>query len=176
MGQSFKTAEKVALFAKKKKIKYAFNPSSYLAQKGLNYLKKIITSCDILVLNKEEALSLLKSKKSINYLLKKLQKHSKIVVITEGKLGASAYDGEYKYTLYPRKTKVVETTGAGDSFASGFTAGIMLGKDVSYSLQLGYAEASSVIGHIGAKKDLISRKKANLIIKKKPCRITRRKL
>lgn len=175
MGLSFKTTEKLALYAKKNKISYTFNPSTYLASKGLAFLKKILKRCQILVLNEEEA-GLISKRKEIDSMLKKLQEYSRIVVITQGPKGAAAYDGETKYKLYPAKIKVVETTGAGDAFASGFTAGYILNKDVEYALRMGYAEASSVIEHLGAKRRLLTREQAENRILKKACRITKQRI
>ena len=62
-----------------------------------------------------------------------------------------AYDGQKKYSLIPHKLKVVERTGAGDAFASGFVAGQMIGKSIEESLKLGLEESESVIKHQGAK-------------------------
>ncbi|MBI2655196.1 carbohydrate kinase family protein [Candidatus Woesearchaeota archaeon] len=50
MGESFNTLEKLAEFAQKKKIKIAFNPSTYLAEKGKSYLKNILSRTELLVL------------------------------------------------------------------------------------------------------------------------------
>jgi len=49
---------------------------------------------------------------------------------------------------------VVETTGAGDAFASGFVTGIILGKDISYSMKLGMINAESLITGLGAKNKI----------------------
>ncbi len=171
LGQSFKTAEKIALYAKNKKIKFAFNPSTYLAQRGLRYLRNIINGCDVLILNKEEAMALTGSMKDINGLLKELQKHAKIVVITNGRKGAYAYNGITKYTVIPKDVKVVETTGAGDSFASGLVAGIIIKKDLEYALKLGAAEANSVIQHIGAKNKLLTLREAEAAVKRGAAKI-----
>lgn len=158
-GESFKTLEKLADYAKKKKIRVVFNPSSYLAKEGMNYLKRIISATDILVLNDEEA-GYLVGRGTINSMLRKLQRHVKIVIITRGHEGASAYNGISKYTIKPGKVKVVETTGAGDAFASGVLAGIIMRNDLEFALKLGQANAESVIKNIGAKNNLL---KANEI-------------
>lgn len=177
LSKSFETCEKIAEFAKKKGIPIAFNPSIYLAQKGMRGLHKIISACKLIVLNKEEAKAITgKKTENINALLKELQRHVLLAVITDGAKGAYAYDGKTKYTLHASKIKVAETTGAGDSFASGFLAGMILRNDVEYALQMGYAEASSVIQHIGAKEKLLTRKEAESLIKRKPCRIAKEKV
>ncbi|MBW2973753.1 carbohydrate kinase family protein [Candidatus Woesearchaeota archaeon] len=177
LGESFKTAEKIADYAKKKGIPVAFNPSLYVAKMGLKKLNKIISACHLLVLNKEEAKAITKSTSNVDVLLKKLQKHVPLVVITEGKKGAHAYNGINKYTLRISKQKIVETTGAGDSFASGVLAGIILNCDIERALQLGYAEAESVIQFIGAKERLLTRKQALKASKsKKLCKVIKKKI
>ncbi|MCH7902878.1 hypothetical protein IIC68_03935, partial [archaeon] len=59
------------------------------------------------------------------------------------------------YTINPRKLKVVDKTGAGDAFSAGFVAGLIKNKPIDFSLKLGVKEAQSVIGHVGAKNDLL---------------------
>jgi sugar/nucleoside kinase (ribokinase family) len=79
-------------------------------------------------------------------------------VITNRDKEVSAYDGEKFYSIIPHKLKVIERTGAGDAFASGFVAGQMIGKSIENSLKLGLEESESVIKHKGAKIGLIRRK------------------
>ena len=59
--------------------------------------------------------------KSKNY-LEKLQDIIPLVVVTDGAKGAIAYNGIKRYELKIPKTPIVETTGAGDSFAAAFIA------------------------------------------------------
>lgn len=174
-GESLKTLFKLADFAKRNKIRVIFNPSSYLAKQGMAFLKRIVDKCDILVLNKEEAQYLVGSG-DINALLKKLQRHVKLAVITDGPNGAFAYNGIYKYSIRPRKVRVVETTGAGDAFASSFLAGIILKRDVEYALQLGQANAESKIQHVGAKNGLLKAHEANEILRMHPVKVRKEKI
>lgn len=175
MNSSFETAKEIVKYAKKNKIKWAFNPSQYLAEKGIKALKEFIDGCDLLVLNKEEAEALVGSWVvgvwSIDNLLEILKKHAKIVVITDGPRNVHASDGVQKYSLYPTKIKIVETTGAGDAFASGVLAGIQLKNDLEFALRLGYAESESVIQYIGAKNKLLTLNEALKLIKKNKVRI-----
>ncbi len=162
-GESFKTLEKLADYAKRKKIKVMFNPSSYLAKEGMSHLKRIISATDILVLNKEEA-EYLAGRGSINELLKKLQRHVKIVIITDGSNGAYAYNGIQKYFI-KRKVRVVEATGAGDAFGSGFLAGVILKKDIEFAMKLAQANAESVLKYVGAKDNLLGANEIKKAIK-----------
>ena len=79
----------------------------------------------------------------------------KVVVITDKDKPIVASDGVKKYFLKPHKIKVVERTGAGDAFASGFVAGQIVGLSVDESLKLGLKESESVIQYFGAKNKLL---------------------
>ncbi len=171
ISESFRTLEKLAEFAEKNNIKIAFNPSTYLAEKGKSYLKKILTRTTILILNKEEA-SLLAEKKDISFMLKELYKLGpKIIVITNGKKEINAYDGKNIYIMIPNKIRVVESTGAGDAFASSFLSGIIKKNDVEFALRLGLVNSESVIQHSGAKNKLLKYREALEIIKKSSIKI-----
>ena len=171
ISESFKTLEKLAEFAEKNNIKIAFNPSTYLAKKGKNYLKKILTRTTILVLNNEEA-SLLVGKNNIKIMLKKLcELGPRIAVITNGKKEINAYDGKNIYTVIPNKIKVVESTGAGDAFASSFLSGMIKKSNIEFALKLGLVNSESVIQHGGAKNKLLKYKEALENIKKSSVKI-----
>jgi ribokinase len=151
LGKSFETQKKLALILKKRGVKIAFNPSSYLIKK--ENLSSLLKITDILVLNKEEAQMLTKSKVNLLENLRKLG--PKLVVITDKDKMITCYDGHNRYFLIPNKVKVVERTGAGDAFASGFVAGQIAKKSIKYSLRLGLAESESVIKYFGAKNRLL---------------------
>lgn len=179
MGDSFITLKKLAEYAKRSRIKVAFNPSSYLAVKGPRKLKKILDVCDILILNRGEAAELLSKPKNtnINRLLFELHDVvNGIVVITSGNEGVYCYDGKTIYYQKARMIKVVESTGAGDAFASAFVSGIIKGKSVEYALQMGGANAESVIRHFGAKNRLLTYREINKFISKNPRKIIKREI
>lgn len=156
MEKSYDTIVKLAHYARKKGIKVAFNPSSYIAKKGYKELKGMLDCTDILIFNKEEAWKLLGRKDDINTTMKKLKKIIKgIVIVTDGKKGSYCYADKY-YFMRSSGNDPVESTGAGDSFASGFVAGQILGKDTKTSLLFAQANAESVIMHHGAKNILLT--------------------
>lgn len=160
VGESFKTLEKIVAYAQKNKIKVAFNPSSYLAKKGPKYLSKMIKNTNLLVMNNEEAGYLAKSK-DVKKCMKKLYSMGpEIIVVTEGAKGAHAYDGKEIYSIKAHKMKVVEATGAGDSFASAFLAGMIRKNDIKFALKIALANSESVITHFGAKNKLLTWKEA----------------
>ncbi len=162
MGESLKTAKKLAVYAKQKGIKLMFNPSSYLVNKGTGFIKEILSYTDVLVYNKEEA-ELLLGKRSMTELLEKSRRLGpNVVIITDGPKGAYASDGKEKYFIKANKVKVLETTGAGDSFGAGFLAGYIKSKgDVVKALCVAQANSESVITHYGAHNKLLNWKEAN---------------
>ncbi len=162
MGESFKTCKRLAAYAKEKGIKLMFNPSTYLAAKGKEYLKPILSNTNILVLNKKEAKLLLnKRTDSIRALLKSLKSFGlDAAVVTDGKKGVHAYDGKRFYYAKAPRVKVVSTAGAGDAFASGFLAAVIKGNDVETALRIGSANAGSVIQYYGTKNRLLSYEQA----------------
>ncbi len=176
LKEGFKTITKIADYAKKKGIKTAFNPSSYLAGKGKRYLSKMISKTDIIVMNKEEA-RMITRKQKIESMMKDLLKMGpELAVITNGDEGAFAYDGENLRQVKASKIKVLDTTGAGDSFTSAFVAGQIKGKTIEESLKMGMVNAQSVITKIGAKEGLLNVRDLNKLMKTKLCRITKKKI
>jgi len=108
--------------------------------------------CEVVVLNKEEAQMFVKK----GDLLVELRKLGpRIVVITDRNKLISAYDGKKKYFLKPHKIKVMDRTGAGDAFASGFVAGRIAGKSIPDSLKLGLRESEAEIKYHGVKNKLL---------------------
>jgi len=153
LGKSLETQKKLIKIFKARGAKIAFNPSSYLIKK--ENLSEILKLCDILILNKEEAQTLTRKKENLLENLHKLINKQGIAVITDKDKLISCYDGKNKYFLKPHKVKVVERTGAGDAFASGFVAGQIAGKSIPYSMALGLREGESVIKYFGAKNKLL---------------------
>ena len=58
-GRSEKLHLEAARQCKRKGVCYAFNPSMYLAEQGLEKLGEVIEGCDLFICNKEEAAALL---------------------------------------------------------------------------------------------------------------------
>ena len=176
MAESFHTLEKIAEFAQQNKIKIAFNPSTYLAEKGSRHLSQIISRTQLLVLNKEEA-SMLVGNDAVEGLLFKLKSLGpKIVVITDGKNDLYVTDEKHVYSIKPPFVKIVDTTGAGDAFASSFLSGILRKNDIEFAIKLGITNAQSVIAHYGAKNILLTFNEAMKAMKKLQIKIHKKKI
>lgn len=170
VNESYNTLERLTEFAQHNQIKVLFNPSSYLAEKGLQHLRKILENCHVLVLNKEEA-SMIIGEDTIERMMKELSLFSKIVVVTNGKEGAYAYDTKRYYYIKAHKVKVVESTGAGDAFASAFLSGIIKKNDIKFALKMGLADAESVLMRKGAKEGLLKWNKLKKAMENNPSKV-----
>jgi len=82
-----------------------------------------------------------------------------IAVVTDGPRGAYASDGRYLYRAGVfKERKLVDRTGAGDAFGSGFIAGLMQKHDVHHALRLAAANATSVVEQIGAQGGILTKR------------------
>lgn len=157
-GKMALMTERLVNFAKNNGIKVAINPG--YGQLVSNYLKRILKKADVLILNREEATLITK----IPYnnergVFKKLDDITEgICIMTKGKDGVSVSDGKYFYSASSLCKNPVDTTGAGDSFGSGFVAGFVKRNDIIYAIQLGLANSAANLKKFGAKDGLLSDK------------------
>jgi fructoselysine 6-kinase len=76
--------------------------------------------------------------------------HRRLFVITLGADGGLAICGSERIAFRAQPvSRVVDTTGAGDSFAAGFLAEYCLSRDVGRALARGSVQAAQTIQHIG---------------------------
>lgn len=157
----------VVRYVKKTGARLAFNPGTYQMRAGLAALKPIFAVCDTLFLNKEEAMRIIGEREDIRaYLLSLHALGPKTVVITDGPSGSYALsEGKFYFMGIP-KTKVVERTGAGDSFATAFVAARAYGKSVPDAMCWGTMNATSVVMFIGPQQGLLTRPKLEAFHKK----------
>jgi len=159
-GKLCNITEDIVNFAYRNKIKIIFNPGNSQLSLSSEVLKRIIKKVNILVLNQEEASLLTKiSYQKEKEIFKKIDKMCPgIVVMTKGSLGVMVSNGKELYRAKPAKTKVIDRTGAGDSFASGFVSGFIKYKgNIEFSIQLGIANANSCLEKCGAKEGLLEK-------------------
>jgi len=176
LGESLRTMQRIAEYAHGNNIRVAFNPSATMLENETRAAINLLRYTDVLVLNKEEAESLVgRDPPEVN--IKKLLVYGpSIVALTQGKEGVLAYKDGYFYTVYPKKKiRVVESTGAGDAFASTLTAGLIMNKPFEYCLRMAVNNAESVISYHGAQNLLLSRRKLFEIVNKDKRRVEKRK-
>lgn len=160
LGGNVNLLKEIIENAHAKGIKIAINPGTKEI-KNQSTLLKLLPKITILILNRQEALNLT-SEQNITDAFKKLNKNQ-ITVITKGKEGAEAvyHKQRFKVGIF-QEEKMVDRTGAGDAFGSGFVSGfIKSGQElnencIKEALRLGSANSTSVIEHLGAKKKILS--------------------
>ncbi len=161
MAQGFeKLYNQVTAEVIKRNIKVAINPGSRQISAGLNSFGGLLKLIEIIFLNKEEAQAItgLKGVPQVKDLAKTIHAQgAKIVVITDGQKGAYAYNGEdfNRVGIYPATR--IDATGAGDSFASAFLAGIIEEESLIECLKWGVTNSASVVEKVGTQDGLLSK-------------------
>jgi len=147
-------------FAAENNIKIAFNPGSRELEAGLDKLKYIIQETDVLFLNQGEAAKLTGCDfQDTDSILAKLNQVivKGTVVITRGSEGLVVSADNKRYEAGILGGEAVERSGAGDAFGSGFITGLIMKDSIEYAIQLGSANATSVIQYVGTKNGLLSK-------------------
>lgn len=160
MGKNFHHAyEQMMRYIDQYRPLVSFNPGSHQLLSGLETLKPYLKRTTTFFLNKEEATDLVNLPRGskIKTVIEKLYDTGpKTVVVTDGANGAYSFDGEELYHLDIFPLELVDTTGAGDSFASGYSSAILHGQDNLSAMRWGMANSASVVGQVGAQKGLLS--------------------
>lgn len=168
-------------------VRIAWNPSMEDLKINRNVLRRLLRHIDVFISNQEEAA----------FLTGKSYRHEReifrafdalipgIAVMTKGPKGIVVSDGKtmWRGGVY-REKRIVDRTGAGDAFASGFVAGLMhrikdgfsssprrystiisrsyfdsnkrwKQEDIEYAIRLGSANATAKVEGVGAKFGLL---------------------
>lgn len=153
-----------------REVRVAFNPGTHQMHMGRQALAPLLERCDVLFLNREEsALVLEEETNDIRELMRSFHGLGvRTMVITDGSQGAYASDGRTIWYVPVFDGPVVERTGAGDSFGSGFLSAIVCGKSIEEAMLWGNANATSVVQHIGAREGLLTREALMAMIAEQP--------
>lgn len=141
-------------------VKMAFQPGTFQMEAGTKRLHRIYQRSEVLILNREEAVTVGGGKHDdINDLIDHLHMLGpRIVVVTDGPHGAYASDSTDRYSmpLYPDPAPPYERTGAGDAFASTFVAALAKGLSLQDALRWAPINSMSVVQKVGAQAGLLS--------------------
>ncbi len=138
--------------------KVFYGVGGVMASFGLPFLEDILKAADVLLVSRNETMMLsgiADPAQAVRYLA---DTGPQVVVETLGADGVQLLTpGREERLPAWRRSKVVDTTGAGDAFAAGFIKGYLEGMDWKEAVRLGSAVAALKIGHIGARTGLPSR-------------------
>lgn len=117
----------------------------------LDELTALLDRVDILFANEPEALGL-SGCGNLDDAVQALAKRCPTVAVTLGKKGCvvAGTDGLVNVAARPVE-RVIDTTGAGDSFAAGFLYGVIHDLGPEVSAQIGSLAAGEIVSHIGAR-------------------------
>lgn len=120
-------------------------------------LKALLSSVDVLCVNKEEMQMLVDGETS-EELVRHALHYVPVAIVSDGPRGVVASDGKTIVTagMY-EDVPVVDRTGAGDAFASGFLSQWSQGKSLRDAIIFGSANSTSVVTKYGAKDGILYR-------------------
>ena len=153
VGDSFKT--QIELLEKlSKETLLSFDPGMLYVQKGFDELKPILERTNILLINESELRLLCNDDdSSIKELaVGFLDLGIETIVVKQGSDGVYATNGAEECHVDVYECNVVDTTGAGDSFNSGFLYSFLKGFDLEKSCRIGNWVASKAIEGFGMEK------------------------
>lgn len=157
---------------KNPEVKLAFQPGTFQMQAGVERLKHVYKRCEIVAVNREEAVYVTGGNyEDIHDLFNRLHALGPtIVVISDGPKGSYASDGQnrFRMPLYPDPKPPVERTGAGDAFTSTFVASIMQGNTIDGALQWAPISSMNVVQYVGAQEGLLTERQLAGLLQKAP--------
>ncbi len=156
MSGQMDVLDQIFIEAKQQGMKIMFNPG-----KGelshVDKLKALLDDVDVLLVNREEMQQIVDGETIEELVLHGLH-YVPTVIVSDGPNGVSASDGKtlVKAGMY-EDVKVIDRTGAGDSFGSGFLSQFAQGKSLKDSIIFASANSTSVVQKIGAKTGILAK-------------------
>lgn len=149
-------------------VQLAFNPGTHQIHLGKETLKPLLARTDALFLNREESAEILGvATKEVKELVKGFHDLGvKLMILTDGPQGSYVSDGTQILYLPIFDGPVIERTGAGDSYGSGFMGALLKGKELPEAMLWGNANSTSVVQFVGAREGLLSEDKIAAMIER----------
>lgn len=157
LGGHYDLFEALVNHAVENSIKIACNPGGKELTLGFAKLEPLLKHIDILALNKEEGALLVGTKpEEVAETFKRLAKTCcGMVILTDGHSGSKVFKGGVTYSAGVPDSPIVERTGAGDAYNSGFVAEYMRSGDIVKAIQFATANSSSVVTKVGSKAGIL---------------------
>lgn len=146
--------EDIITEAKRYDVKVMLNPASTELE-AIHKLRALLEDVDVLIANKEEAQQIVEGT-SLEELVRHAHHYVPVVIVSDGPHGAVATDGATVVAagMY-ENVKVIDRTGGGDAFGSGFLSYWAQGKSLKESLIFASANSTSVVTMVGAKAGIL---------------------
>jgi len=146
--------ERIVSRAAEHGTKVMLNPAG-VELKSPEKLKGLLEDVEILTVNKEEAQMIVEGE-SLEELARHGNHYCPVVIVSDGPNGAIASDGKTIISagMY-EDVPVVDRTGGGDAFGSGFLSYYAQGKSLKESIIFASANSTSVVQQVGAKEGIL---------------------
>ena len=155
MAGSMEAIDKIFTQAHDKEgMKIFFNPGKGELQQP-HKLKALLGDTEVLSVNKEEAAQIVEGE-TLEELVRHLLHYVPVAIVSDGPNGVMASDGKtiVRAGMY-EDVKVIDRTGAGDAFGSGFLSQWSQGKSLKDAIVFASANSTSVVTRIGAKEGIL---------------------
>ncbi len=152
-GMSEEMFKHVINIAKKNSIEVAMSLSDIfcVSRHREDFFKLLLNDLNLLIGNEKEINELM-SRKNLLDSIKEISKLNKLVIITKSKNGSLAVLGNKIINCESVKVeKILDLTGAGDLFASGFLKEYLNQSDIKKCLQAGSKLAAKIIQKVGGR-------------------------
>lgn len=152
--QNYSLVEKAVKLAKEAGSEIAVDLASFnIVEGNLDFLRDVVEKyIDIVFANEEEARAFT-GKEDPGDALEDISGMCKIAVVKIGKQGSLIKEGGLRYKIAPIEANCIDTTGAGDLYASGFFYGLTHGQPVEICGKMGSITSGKIVEVIGAKMD-----------------------
>lgn len=146
--------ERIISRAAKHNVKVMLNPAGVELQQT-DKLKGLLEDVEVLAVNKEEAQMIVHGE-TLEELVRHLTNFVPVAIVSDGPNGVVATDSKaiVEAGMY-EDVPVVDRTGAGDAFGSGFLSAYAQGKSLKESIIFASANSTSVVQFVGAKEGIL---------------------
>ncbi len=154
MAGSMETLSKLFHQARTRGMKIMFNPGKKELAHAAK-LKSLLEDVEILSVNKEEMQQIVEGEE-LEELVRHALHYVPVAIVSNGPDGVIASDGRtiVRAGMY-EDVKVIDRTGAGDAFGSGFLSQWAAGEGLRDSLIFASANSTAVVRKIGAKTGIL---------------------
>ncbi len=154
MAGNVEIIDKIFRQAKSQNTKIFYNPGKDELNQPAKF-KSLLEDVDILSVNRDEA-QLIVEGQDLEVLVRRLLHYVPMAIVSDGPNGVVASDGKtfVRAGMY-EDVKVIDRTGSGDAFGSGFLSQWAQGISLKDSIVFASANSTSVVTKIGAKTGIL---------------------
>lgn len=129
----------------------SLNPGGLIASLSYKRTKPLFSSADVIVLSKHNARRIYGTTDFSKIARIVFKNRTQVLAITMGAKGCIVSDRKHKVIIPAYKTRIVDTTGAGDAFSAGLIYGLLKGHPIEVCGKYANAAAALCVSTPGAR-------------------------